>query len=91
LELATVDLGHEGGEGRIEAADAEGREVELAELVLDGVRRVVCGDGIHEPAVDARDERLPVGFGAERRVDLRICVVGSLVPSAVTASSVRKR
>ena len=63
-------------EGRLEAADAEGGGVELAELVLDGVRRVVGGDAVDRAVEEAGDAGGDVVRRAQRRVHLGVGVVG---------------
>jgi hypothetical protein len=60
------------GQRRLQAADAEGGVVELAQLVLDGVGRVVGGDGVDGAVQQAAQAGLGVGGRAQGRVDLGV-------------------
>ncbi len=62
-------------EGSLDAADPWRGDIELAELVLHGVRRVVRRDCVDDSIVDAAQQRQAVSFRAERRIDLRVGVV----------------
>ena len=75
-DASGVRQGHEGAERRLEAADAVGGGLVLAELVGRRVRGVVGGDGVDRAIGEPFDHGLDVPPGPQRRVDLGVGVVG---------------
>src|SRR5207247_10534650 len=63
-------------ERRLEAADAGGGGVELAELVLDGVRRVVRRYAVDGTVAQTFDAGRDIRRRAQGRIYLRVRVVG---------------
>ena len=74
-DAAIVDEAHAEAERCLEAADAEGGVVELAELFDDGVRGVVGGDAVDGAVGEACDAGVDVVLRAEGRVHLGVGVV----------------
>ena len=67
-----------------QADDAEGGLVELAELLLGGVRGVVGGEDLDRAVLEAADHRLDVVPGAQGRAHL---VVGVEAPESLVGES----
>ena len=63
-----------GRERGLEPGDAERRLLEGHLLLVPRVRRVIGGDAVEGAVAQALEEREAVGFGAERRVHLRVRV-----------------
>ena len=53
-----------------QAGDAEGGALELDLLLVEGVRRVVGGDGVDGAVDDALDQGIAIGGRAQRRIHL---------------------
>ena len=62
---------------RLQADDAVGRLVQLAHLLFRRVRRMVGGDDVQGAVLEAGDDGLHVGVGAQRRRHLVVAVEGA--------------
>ena len=62
-------------ESGLQTDQSRRRVLELLVLLLQRVRRVVGGDRIDRAVGQALDHRDPIGFGAQRRIDLGVGVV----------------
>ena len=74
-QVARLDQARDGDRDQgLQADDAERGLVDLAHLLLAGVRGVVGGEDLDRAVLEAADDRLDVAPGPQRRVHLEVGV-----------------
>src|SRR4030042_6163713 len=72
--------GHKAAQRRLQAADAEGCQAELAQFVHDGMGRMVGGNSVDSAVAQAVSQRLNVSICAQGRIDLSVGIIWDRAP-----------